>query len=90
MAFHQCRHPLLGNGKTVIRNDVLMDPSTRLQLIHGPNMSGKTTYMNQIALIVIMGQMGCFVPCSYASIRLTSRILSRIGRDNSLNVFVLI
>lgn len=49
-------------------------------------MSGKTTYMNQIALITIMAQMGCFVPCVFASIRLTDNLLSRIGRDNGIEV----
>lgn len=87
------RHPILCHAQDhyVVGNDTFASQSSRLQIITGPNASGKSTYLNQIALLVIMGHMGlfhfipgCFIPCQYASIRITDKILSRIGRDNGI------
>ena len=65
------RHPVvekvLGKQK-YIPNSITMDAKTSILLITGPNMSGKSTYMRQLALIVIMAQIGCFVPAEQAQL----------------------
>ncbi len=82
------RHPVLervlGPGQFV-PNDTDMDhDQNRLFLITGPNMAGKSTYMRQVALIVLMAQMGSFVPASRVSIPLIDRIFTRIGASDDL------
>ena len=82
------RHPaveqLLGAGMFV-SNDTYIDMSERSMLIiTGPNMSGKSTYMRQTAVIVLMAQIGCFVPADYAEIGVVDRIFTRIGASDNL------
>ena len=82
------RHPaveqLLGAGMFV-SNDTYIDMQDRSMLIiTGPNMSGKSTYMRQTAVIVLMAQIGCFVPADYAEIGVTDRIFTRIGASDNL------
>ena len=82
------RHPaveqLLGAGMFV-SNDTYIDMSERSMLIiTGPNMSGKSTYMRQTAIIVLMAQIGCFVPADSAVIGVTDRIFTRIGASDNL------
>ena len=82
------RHPaveqLLGAGMFV-SNDTYIDLSERSMLIiTGPNMSGKSTYMRQTAIIVLMAQIGCFVPAESAVIGVTDRIFTRIGASDNL------
>ena len=68
-----------------VSNDVYMDRNTRsLLLITGPNMSGKSTYMRQTALIVLMAQMGSFVPADSARIGTVDRIFTRIGASDNI------
>jgi DNA mismatch repair protein MutS len=83
------RHPavekLLGAGMFV-SNDTYMDMSERSMLIiTGPNMSGKSTYMRQTAVIVLMAQIGCFVPADSAVIGVVDRIFTRIGASDNLS-----
>lgn len=82
------RHPVVEKVLTTndyINNDCYMDDSYReLLLITGPNMSGKSTYMRQVALISIMAQIGCFVPASYAEVPIFDRIFTRIGAADDL------
>ena len=83
------RHPaveqLLGAGMFV-SNDTLIDMSNRSMLIiTGPNMSGKSTYMRQTAVIVLMAQIGCFVPAESAVIGVVDRIFTRIGASDNLS-----
>ena len=82
------RHPVveaaLGRG-AFVPNDCVLDPdSQQIILLTGPNMAGKSTYMRQVALIVILAQMGSFVPCAEANIGVVDRIFTRIGAADSL------
>ena len=66
-------------------NDTLLDgKNTGLQIITGPNMAGKSTYMRQVALIVLMAQIGSFVPADEAEIGLVDRIFTRVGAADDL------
>ncbi|HVF50494.1 MAG TPA: DNA mismatch repair protein MutS [Pyrinomonadaceae bacterium] len=78
------RHPVLERAfedETFVANDVALggDDAPEIALITGPNMSGKSTYLRQTALIVLMAQAGCFVPAREASVGLCDRIFTRIG-----------
>ncbi|WP_047981196.1 DNA mismatch repair protein MutS [Ornithinibacillus contaminans] len=81
------RHPVIeqvmGDG-TFVPNDITLDDEKSVLLITGPNMSGKSTYMRQLALIVIMGQIGCFVPCDAAELIMFDQIFTRIGAADDL------
>jgi DNA mismatch repair protein MutS len=83
------RHPVVEQMSAAgqfVPNDVLMDADQkRLWLITGPNMAGKSTLMRQVALIVILAQMGSFVPASKAHIGVVDRILSRVGASDNLS-----
>ena len=59
---------------------------TQFMILTGPNMAGKSTYMRQNALILIMAQMGCFVPASYAKIGVTDKIFTRVGASDDLSL----
>lgn len=82
------RHPVVEQVLPVgnfVANDVLMDDKERqILLITGPNMAGKSTYMRQLAHIVIMAQMGCFVPAQEASLPIFDQIFTRIGASDDL------
>ncbi len=81
------RHPVVERNlkEPFIPNDTHLDTEENLMyIITGPNMSGKSTYLRQVALIVIMAHMGCFVPASYAEIPLTDRIFTRIGASDDV------
>ncbi len=67
-----------------VPNDIIMDESTNILLITGPNMAGKSTYMRQMAITVIMAQIGCFVPCSLAMLPIFDKIYTRIGASDDL------
>ena len=80
------RHPVVevvsGNG--YVKNDCKMDNDINTLLITGPNMSGKSTYMRQLAIIVIMAQMGSFVPATSAKLPIFDKIFTRIGASDDL------
>ena len=71
-------------AQSYIPNSILLDQETDIQLITGPNMSGKSTYMRQLAIIVIMAQMGSYVPAQSASLPLFDAIFTRIGAADDL------
>ncbi|NLK67771.1 MAG: DNA mismatch repair protein MutS [Clostridiaceae bacterium] len=82
------RHPVVEKvlGKTpFVPNDALLDDNNdRVIIITGPNMAGKSTYLRQVALIVLMAQMGSFVPASEARIGIADRIFTRVGASDDL------
>ena len=81
-----CRHPVVEQvmKDKYIPNDIIMDKTTDILLITGPNMAGKSTYMRQCAITVIMAQMGCFVPCKSCSMPIFDKIFTRIGASDDL------
>lgn len=81
------RHPVVEKfmgHQEYVPNDVMMDESTDILLITGPNMSGKSTYMRQLALTAVMAQMGCFVPAERAELPIFDQIFTRIGAADDL------
>jgi len=84
----ECRHPIvehLAEAGTFVPNDVTLDAEgRRLMIITGPNMAGKSTTMRQVALCVIMAQMGAFVPAAEARIGLVDRVFTRVGASDNL------
>ena len=81
------RHPVVEkvmNDTAYVPNDVYLDQDNQILLITGPNMSGKSTYMRQVALIVIMAQIGCFVPADKAVLPIFDKIFTRIGASDDL------
>ena len=82
----ESRHPVVEKVlvDNYIPNDVIMDKNTNVLLITGPNMAGKSTYMRQIAIISIMAQIGCFIPCKSAKLPIFDKIFTRIGASDNL------
>ena len=81
------RHPVVESIKRhseYIPNDVVMDSGSRILVITGPNMAGKSTYMRQTALIVLLAHIGSFVPAESAKIGLVDRIFTRVGAGDNL------
>ena len=82
------RHPvveLMISNNMFVENDTFLDNNeNRISIITGPNMAGKSTYMRQTALIVLMAQIGSFVPAEYAKIGIVDRIFTRVGASDDL------
>jgi DNA mismatch repair protein MutS len=82
------RHPLveaaLGEGNFV-PNDLALSEEGRLMLLTGPNMAGKSTYLRQAGILVLMAQVGSFVPASFARIGIVDRIFTRVGAHDSIS-----
>ena len=84
------RHPVIEQqlppGETYVSNDVCLDDHTQqVMVITGPNMSGKSALLRQVALIVIMAQMGCFVPASHAEIGIVDKVFTRVGASDNIS-----
>lgn len=80
------RHPVVEKvlNTEYVSNDIMMDENTNILLITGPNMAGKSTYMRQFAITVIMAQIGCFVPARSATLPIFDAIYTRIGASDDL------
>lgn len=80
------RHPVVEalSKERFVPNDTALDGETRTMVITGPNMAGKSTYMRQNALIVLMAHIGCFVPAKSARIPVVDRIFTRVGASDNL------
>ncbi|MBD7983605.1 DNA mismatch repair protein MutS [Sporosarcina sp. Sa2YVA2] len=81
------RHPVVEKMMDIslyVPNNCTLTEDANMLLITGPNMSGKSTFMRQVALTVIMAQMGCYVPCEYAKLPVTDQIFTRIGAADDL------
>jgi DNA mismatch repair protein MutS len=82
------RHPVVERGLTgerFVPNDAIYEEGEMVRIITGPNMSGKSTFLRQVALIVLMAQMGSFVPASSAQIGMVDRIFTRIGAQDEIH-----
>lgn len=82
----EARHPVVEKvlDGEFVANDIIISEDKYLELITGPNMGGKSTYMRQMAIIVIMAQIGCFVPCKEAVLPIFDQIFTRIGASDDL------
>lgn len=80
------RHPVVEkvSKSEYVANDIMMGKDTNILLITGPNMAGKSTYMRQLAIIIIMAQIGSFVPCKSCVIPIFDKIFTRIGASDDL------
>ncbi|MDO6422966.1 DNA mismatch repair protein MutS [Saccharophagus degradans] len=86
IVIEQGRHPVVEQvlDDPFVPNDLLLDNDQRMLIITGPNMGGKSTYMRQTALIVLLAQIGCYVPASACKLGLVDRIFTRIGSSDDL------
>jgi len=86
MQVKQARHPVIEDtlGEPFVPNDVELDADHHLIILTGPNMGGKSTYLRQAALLLIMAQMGSFVPAQEAKLPLADRIFTRVGASDNL------
>jgi len=89
LAIANGRHPVVESalsksGERFVANDCALSPGDRLWLIGGPNMGGKSTFLRQNALIVLMAQAGCYVPAQSARVGLVDRLFSRVGASDNL------
>src|SRR5256714_6715737 len=88
LAIKDGRHPVLDQNleeEKFVPNDTSLDgENMRLAIVTGPNMAGKSTYIRQVALIVLMAQIGSFVPAANAEIGLVDRIFTRVGANDDL------
>jgi DNA mismatch repair protein MutS len=88
LEIHGGRHPVVETslqGERYVPNDVIFEKGEIVRIITGPNMSGKSTYLRQAALIVLMAQIGSYVPATSAKIGLVDRIFTRIGAQDEIH-----
>lgn len=84
----QSRHPVLEKligTAAFVPNDIKIEPQNNIQLLTGPNMSGKSTYMRQVAYCVILNQIGCYLPAQSARLPIIDKIFTRIGSSDDLS-----
>ncbi len=82
------KHPVVEeflSGKQFVPNDIVLEQGERIRIITGPNMSGKSTYLRQVALIVLLAQMGSFVPARSVRLGVCDRIFTRIGAQDEIH-----
>lgn len=88
LEIHQGRHPVVEqslNETRFVPNDIVFEPGEIVRVITGPNMSGKSTFLRQAAMIALMAQMGSFVPAQSARLGLVDRIFTRIGAQDEIH-----
>jgi len=88
LEIHLGRHPVVEHtleGERFVPNDAIFEEGERIRIITGPNMSGKSTFLRQVALIVLMSQMGSYIPAKSAHIGLVDRIFTRIGAQDEIH-----
>ncbi|MFZ2096144.1 MAG: DNA mismatch repair protein MutS, partial [Anaerolineales bacterium] len=87
LEIHEGRHPVVEHymkGERFVSNDAIFEEGERIRILTGPNMSGKSTFLRQVALIVLMAQMGSFVPAASTRIGVVDRIFTRIGAQDEI------
>jgi DNA mismatch repair protein MutS len=87
LEIHEGRHPVVEHylkNQRFIANDAIFEEGERIRILTGPNMSGKSTFLRQVALIVLMAQMGSYVPAASARIGIVDRIFTRIGAQDEI------
>ncbi|KAJ4954814.1 hypothetical protein NE237_011597 [Protea cynaroides] len=85
LAIDAGRHPILESiHNDFIPNSIFLSEASNMVIIMGPNMSGKSTYLQQVCLLVILGQIGCYVPARFSSLRVVDRIFTRMGTGDNL------
>ncbi|XP_042510382.1 DNA mismatch repair protein MSH4 isoform X1 [Macadamia integrifolia] len=85
LAIDAGRHPILESiHNDFIPNSIFLSEASNMVIVMGPNMSGKSTYLQQVCLLVILGQIGCYVPARFSSIRVVDRIFTRMGTGDNL------
>ncbi|GMH09550.1 hypothetical protein Nepgr_011391 [Nepenthes gracilis] len=79
------RHPILESMHIdFIPNSIFLSEASNMVIVMGPNMSGKSTYLQQVCLIIILAQIGCYVPARFSTVRVVDRIFTRMGAMDSL------
>ncbi|THG99004.1 hypothetical protein EW026_g3280 [Hermanssonia centrifuga] len=87
LAIKAGRHPILEgvqSAGTLVPNDVYCCETSCFQIVQGPNMSGKSTYLRQIGLLAVMAMSGCFIPAEYGSFRIHDALLTRLSNDDDM------
>ncbi|CAI0413181.1 unnamed protein product [Linum tenue] len=85
LAIDSGRHPILETiHHEFVSNGIFISEASNMLIVMGPNMSGKSTYLQQVCLTVILAQIGCYVPACFATIRIVDRIFTRMGSTDSL------
>jgi DNA mismatch repair protein MutS len=86
LALKRSRHPIVEKLSSFITNDVMINEGNRMMILTGPNMAGKSVFMKQVALNVLLAQIGCFVACESAEIPVVDKIFSRTGATDDISM----
>ncbi|CAJ2645832.1 DNA mismatch repair protein MSH4 [Trifolium pratense] len=85
MAIDSGRHPILESiHNDFVANNIFLSEASNMVIVTGPNMSGKSTYLQQVCLIVILAQVGCYVPARFSTLRVVDRVFTRMGAVDNL------
>ncbi|KAM6557226.1 hypothetical protein CsatB_004245 [Cannabis sativa] len=85
MAIDAGRHPILESiHNDFVPNNIFLSEASNMVIVMGPNMSGKSTYLQQLCLIVILAQIGCYIPARFSTLRVVDRIFTRMGNVDNL------
>ncbi|XP_057449791.1 DNA mismatch repair protein MSH4 isoform X1 [Lotus japonicus] len=85
MAIDSGRHPILESiHNDFVPNNIFLSEASNMVIVTGPNMSGKSTYLQQVCLIVILAQVGCYIPARFSTLRVVDRMFTRMGAVDNL------